>query len=120
VAWFRRATGRVRDAFRVTQPGPGVAPRLWVLPGLGLLVVLVYAVTHQSAKAFGVASAIGVAALAFGGLMGFLFGIPRTLTSEAAPGATAQPNSGAASVHSNTNLEQISDWLTKIIGRVCP
>ncbi len=50
--------------------------------------------------------------LASGFLLGFLFGIPRTLQSE-------QPPPGAASEgyeqRVNTNLEYISDWLTKII-----
>jgi hypothetical protein len=47
-----------------------------------------------------------MAALVAGGLLGFLFGIPRTVTTE----GTAQ-----AGVRANTNLEQISDWLTKIL-----
>jgi hypothetical protein len=57
------------------------------------------------------------AALLTGGLVGFLFGIPRTLTSDnrqadtgAELGQPAQPPYEA-----NTNLEQISDWLTKIL-----
>ena len=52
--------------------------------------------------------------------MGFLFGIPRTLQSDAAPpgagaagGSAPQPQDYAQRV--NTNLEQISDWLTKIL-----
>lgn len=47
-----------------------------------------------------------VGATAVGVLLGFLFGIPRAVDG-------AQP-SGAA-YRANTNLEQISDWLTKII-----
>src|SRR2546423_8518445 len=64
--------------------------------------------------------------LAFGGFLGFLFGIPRVLQQEGAP-APQQPNPNAPSspgspqsqadykLRVNTNLEQISDWLTKII-----
>lgn len=46
-----------------------------------------------------------------GGLFGFLFGIPRVLQRNG-KGASDDPNSVAAS---NTNLEQVSDWLTAII-----
>jgi hypothetical protein len=48
------------------------------------------------------------ACMALGWLTGFLFGVPRVGTS--APTAT-----DSASAHINTNLEQISDWLTKIL-----
>ena len=102
---------RMRDAMRVTSSGPGVASRLWILPALGLLVVLFYSLAEGSSNAFAIAFAIGLAALAFGGLVGFLFGIPRTLTSDAALGG-AQQGPGTTAP---TNLEQISDWLTKII-----
>jgi tetratricopeptide (TPR) repeat protein len=57
------------------------------------------------ALSFTVSSAAGLS----GGLLGFIFGIPRALTDgEAfqALGAKSKPN---------TNLEQISDWLTKIL-----
>lgn len=75
------------------------------------------------------ALSIGVAAVAFGAwpfwlqatlwagacssigwIIGFLFGIPRTEPTA----ATAVANS-AIRLSVNTNLEQISDWLTKII-----
>jgi hypothetical protein len=58
-----------------------------------------------------------------GGLLGFLFGIPRSLQGS---GTSTGPSSGktqsgnsaddqAGSYGANTNLEQISDWLTKIL-----
>lgn len=48
---------------------------------------------------------------AVGAFLGFLFGIPRSQQ------VTIAPNGGGAprSYSENTNLEQISDWLTKII-----
>lgn len=49
---------------------------------------------------------------AIGGLLGFLFGIPRTLTGDQVPAPDAKP--GSRRTRTNTNLEQISDWLTKI------
>ena len=53
--------------------------------------------------------------------MGFLFGIPRTVQS-------STRSTGATQYQANTNLEQVSDWLTKIIvgislveiGRIIP
>ncbi|WP_117193628.1 hypothetical protein [Rhizobium terrae] len=53
------------------------------------------------------------AALMFGALVGFLFGIPRRLQRE---GVTAVAQDGQRPIYEgNTNLEQISDWLTKLI-----
>jgi hypothetical protein len=57
---------------------------------------------------------IAGSALAAGILIGFLFGIPRTLQKEGPQdGTTGSTTAEAYGV--NTNLEQISDWLTKII-----
>jgi hypothetical protein len=70
----------------------------------------------------------GLACFAVGAMVGFLFGIPRILqreqpsggagTDAAAPPASApagEGQRGAYSLRVNTNLEQISDWLTKIL-----
>jgi hypothetical protein len=46
-----------------------------------------------------------------GGLLGFIFGVPKSLTD-------GNPTAGGSSANTsqiNTNLEQISDWLTKIL-----
>ncbi|NQV80056.1 MAG: hypothetical protein HQ495_05840 [Alphaproteobacteria bacterium] len=61
-----------------------------------------------------VASGIGIAAAAgiVGGFLGFLFGIPRKL--QIADGKDSL-GSNSASYGANTNLEQVSDWLTKIL-----
>lgn len=48
-----------------------------------------------------------------GALLGFLFGIPRAV-QDTTPSATSDQHGGAV-YRANTNLEQISDWLTKII-----
>jgi hypothetical protein len=72
----------------------------WAILGAGLLVC--------------------VASLVVGGLIGFLFGIPKTgevpkQTAEAAGDTkpVAAPMMGG--LRRNTNIEEISDWLTKII-----
>lgn len=53
--------------------------------------------------------AVSAGAAAVGGLLGFLFGIPRSM-QKGEPGPDNTNSHG-----DNTNLEQISDWLTKII-----
>lgn len=76
---------------------------------IGLLGVILYGAQNET---FLVAATTGIliggAALMIGGFLGFLFGIPRTLQGE---------NAGARETEyrANTNLEQISDWLTKIL-----
>jgi hypothetical protein len=51
---------------------------------------------------------MGVSALMSGGLLGFLFGIPRSLSPQRSDGGREHVR------RPNTNLEQISDWVTKI------
>jgi tetratricopeptide (TPR) repeat protein len=72
---------------------------------------------------------ISLAALALGAVIGFLFGLPRSLTSsefraaqrqeaakeDAEAGKPAEPARGSPGSEVNTNLEKISDWLTTII-----
>jgi hypothetical protein len=66
----------------------------------------------------------GLACFAAGSIVGFLFGIPRILQREPPQGGAGAETAGAASndgqrtayvLRVNTNLEQISDWLTKIL-----
>lgn len=102
-----------------------------VLLGLGVLAVAAGIVAIQlfaGAAAtepnliWAVASALAGASLVIGALLGFLFGIPRTLSSNDLPEPdqglgmeSAANNDRSTSYHANTNLEQISDWLTKIL-----
>lgn len=85
----------------------------------GLLGVLSFAVSFlqvgkwyvhdlsTSAELLGYSIVVAIACLAVGGLFGFLFGIPRTVQTKGAGEDYRQ--------EVNTNLEQISDWLTKIL-----
>lgn len=61
----------------------------------------------------GAAVAISCACIVLGSLAGFLFGIPRTHQEE----ETQLQRTGETQTRyrANTNLEQISDWLTKIL-----
>ncbi|MGD0794708.1 MAG: hypothetical protein ABR958_03830 [Dehalococcoidales bacterium] len=86
-----------------------------VILALALLLFIFYAAQASSAGQFftvvGVSITIAGAALLAGGLLGFLFGIPKTLQS----GNETTDSSKGTTYRANTNLEQISDWLTKIL-----
>lgn len=72
---------------------------------------------RQALGVFGPASIVAAGAYAVGALFGFLFGIPKTLqdqTAQVTPGQAAADRVTVVQA-TNTNLEQISDWLTKIL-----
>jgi hypothetical protein len=87
---------------------------LWTIPilcALGAGGALVYTSQLPSGvrwSAFATAIAIGSSAYLTGGIVGFLFGVPRTVQGSAR-------SKGFTQYQANTNLEQVSDWLTKII-----
>lgn len=82
---------------------------------LGILAVSIWANSGQKENIFwpvaGLSIVVGLSALTFGGFLGFLFGIPRSLQTKKSDGTI----SGDKRYSDNTNLEEISDWLTKII-----
>jgi hypothetical protein len=90
-----------------------VVPALVVF-ALGLFALLLYCATLPAGSrwgAFGAGIGVGVAATALGAVLGFLFGIPRSLQGN----GTEAVEPGVTGYRPNTNLEQISDWLTKIL-----
>ncbi len=86
----------------------------------GLLMTLLYPFGTETVqeKPFTYLSYVSIsvllagASLLLGGFLGFLFAIPRTLQEQGNEGNTADKQ---LSYNVNTNLEQISDWLTKIL-----
>jgi tetratricopeptide (TPR) repeat protein len=102
---------------------------VWAVCSIGL--ILVYAMASWSGgflevvSIFSHGALIAIAFSGVGSLVGFLFGIPRTLQSAAPAPAKSSPAAGGEGGPSedangyqqavNTNLEQISDWLTKIL-----
>jgi hypothetical protein len=93
-----------------------MAPVYIVLSIVGLIPLIVVGRSTPSgvARVAGVGAMVGAAAFIAGSLIGFLFGIPRVLQTgaETSHDADGAPRSG---YQVNTNLEQISDWLTKIL-----
>ncbi len=97
----------------------------WFLAGVIFLIMASQATGWLAAS--GICGLILVAAGATGGLLGFLFGVPRVLAKgELAPAAPARAASDTATpqpdahrrsrlLNSNTNLEKISDWLTTLL-----
>ena len=95
-----------------------------VMSVIGQGAIGVFAITAASSipggEIFVTLAMIAAAAQLVGTLVGFLFGIPRTLqstsdesTSSSAPLPYHQGGSHRKYLV-NTNLEQVSDWLTKI------
>lgn len=86
-----------------------------VAAALGLAAIATYASRTESVA--GVA-AVGVmlagAAAVSGVLLGFVFAIPRTAVADTRVDADIEPPRRTR-FEGNTNLEQISDWLTKIL-----
>lgn len=103
---------------------------IWTSIAIGLIACVVYAVQSTNAAQFTSVLAVSVviagAGAVSGALLGFLFGIPRAMQHDAPiprSGELSNLNSAASEPKSqplggylaNTNLEQISDWLTKIL-----
>lgn len=97
---------------------------LGVIIAIGALIVVVVTLTAENAAfAFAVGLLLAGACLLIGGLIGFLFGIPRALQGDGAPEVEESEDEGKedstkrrrTAYRANTNLEQISDWLTKIL-----
>jgi hypothetical protein len=103
----------------------------WELPLIGVALIALWSygtATSWSAR-WSTAAAlllVAAAAMAVGGLLGFLFGVPKVLTEGGSAEGARDPNPPAGAkgavtnavrggVSANTNLEQISDWLTKIL-----
>ena len=105
------------------QHGQLALKALTILMGSGVIILAFVASDHSSWIHFFRTSSIGIltaGAFAFiGALLGFIFGIPRTVqgassvvAGDANSNSAKSPNT--AFLH-NTNLEDISDWLTKIL-----
>ena len=99
---------------------------LWFVVGCGSTLLLGYLAARNYASGLGpetdagsvvgASLMIGFAFFLAGGLIGFIFGIPRS-TREQIPQTPAAAGDSRPDwrTQPNTNLEEISDWLTKIL-----
>jgi len=116
-SWLRFSSQETDD----TIDSSGALPLLVVFVVIGIFGILVYSL--QNTGAFLSVASLGLlvagASLVLGGLLGFLFGIPRTPEYESLQSrdteSSNQSREQIADFRANTNLEQISDWLTKIL-----
>src|SRR6267154_1146153 len=78
---------------------------------VGIFLIGLYSVYSPPSRGHVLAASLlsAGAAFAMGLLVGFLFGVPRAIQNDNASTSTG------TTFKANTNLEQISDWLTKII-----
>lgn len=90
--------------------------------GVSLAVIVGYGAMVRSGTFTTIALMLALAAISTGALLGFLFGLPRA--SRLAPSKSANGNAASAAgkegdatsqFRPSTNLEQVSDWLTKIL-----
>jgi hypothetical protein len=108
----------IRRLFRADSQDSSEQQRAWsvvltVSVVAGLVIMLLFALGRgsgwKSVLQLGANSLIlGGASLLVGGLLGFLFAIPRRDVQRSA-------EANGSHYTANTNLEQISDWLTKIL-----
>jgi hypothetical protein len=100
-----------------------------VATAVGLLTSALFAIQAlnfiSAVSVLSVTIAVAAASAAVGAALGFLFGIPRSL-QDAGPGASqdttratlrtgSERDKASLRYAGNTSLEQISDWLTKIL-----
>lgn len=79
-----------------------------------ILLLILYGWSVSSTTLLLIELLVGVASMSVGCFLGFLFGIPRTIISSET-GAGNEATTQTMSYRPNTNLEEISDWLTKIL-----
>lgn len=92
--------------------------QILLIPGSGVVAMFIFALPSPSGlQTFVILFILSGAAFLVGALVGFLFGIPKSRTDGGrAPEFQRITASGLAERYwDNANLEEVSDWLTKII-----
>lgn len=102
---------------RSDQPNLTVHLSAWASAAGVLAIVSVVAYSwrlDEPTTATATGLVLAAAGTISGALIGFIFGVPRVLTGEAVRGEH-NGRRARSLIAANTNLEQISDWLTKIL-----
>jgi hypothetical protein len=108
---------KVADRFVDNSAGTRKKITIWVGGAVLVALVATIAFAYQAENpsvVIAIATIIGAAAAFTGALFGFIFGVPRVRSSDQPPDEKSSPG-GSTRIGANTNLEQISDWLTKIL-----
>jgi hypothetical protein len=104
-----------------------ILSRLQILAAFGCLLIFLYSLHFWKSgdvlRILGVGILVAGAALSSGLLLGFIFGIPRVASEEPTAKAAAESDgtrressdAQSSNVTPNSNLVEISDWLTKIM-----
>ena len=100
-----------------TRPPQDVA---WIRTVVAVLVaelagLIAYAAFERSIRTFACGLLVAIAAGAVGSLIGFIFGIPKSVTTSTPVTDDARVVTTKTEYQGNTNLEQISDWLAKLL-----
>src|SRR5438270_2613117 len=93
---------------------PWLAALTFALVG-GVVAIGIYSSKQHDGirlTVFACAALLALASLLVGAFIGFIFGIPKTVTTTPNDTASGVP---AAKYQGSTNLEEISDWVTKIL-----
>jgi hypothetical protein len=113
-AMMRQSPGwgaRSVDVLLTTLKRLALVGLIMTLAGLVPIVIYALSVSSDFATVVSVGAMAGAAAFVAGGFIGFLFGVPKTSGGDDEyAGLTRR-----ARYRVNTNLEQVSDWLTKIL-----
>jgi hypothetical protein len=90
----------------------------WIAAGVGFALVslALYAFWQDHPwRTLSIGLVVAAAASLAGGLAGFIFGVPRVLAVDGPRAGSPGAGPARSTIVANTNLEQISDWLTKIL-----
>src|ERR1700726_2684736 len=110
IGLFKRKKGPFVDAIWIG---------LWFFLSAAFGLILIFFVVffpNYNWSATAVAMLWAIACILAGGALGFLFGIPKSV--QGAPVATEGPKARPQSAYAqrvNTSLEEVSDWLTKLL-----
>lgn len=85
---------------------------------LGFICIAMYSASlnvENTATALTTIIMVAASSYLIGNVIGFLFGLPRTLQEQSEKEPSEKEPSKKIAYQINTNLEQVSDWLTKML-----
>lgn len=89
--------------------GRGLFAAAWTWGTIAFVTILVFFLFGPTWREVALSAMILFASAAVGSVVGFIFGVPKSIV------VTTNDDSSHRVYHPNSNLETISDWLTKIL-----